>query len=436
MSFDHQLSALEATLAAKRSDLKELRGLATEAEKAKTAAIDGMKRVALQQKTEAEKRIKALRAKEEAALKQARASRTQRRRRAAAAGQRDLTAAEEEALRQEVVANLAEIEDMASAEAASLSKVHLYEEAFRAIQEVTGVRDENEVIQRLGSQVEQLAALQALSTDNAARIAHLHEELAARREGVEQVKFGGAGARVGGKQAQGELELQVGEASSRKAKASSKFAHLAGVLNNLKAGIEHLADTLAPAVAELGVALPPTATAYRDTDKRRGRASVPIEDDTGMVDTLQGVETATVSVLGHVESITGQLGGGEIDPATLTGFGSADSAGRPASASSRQDSQAGAQASRGARLDGSIDEFLAASLTDRDIDAVNGRGLNMRLKVPSTIGSDSDEGLESRGPGADAASSDSEGDDGAPVSRAALKRQAHRSAAAAARKAK
>ena len=152
MGFDHQLSALETTLAAKRSDLKELRGLAGEAEKAKTAAIDGMKRVALQQKTEAEKRIRSLRAKEEAALKQARASRTTRRRAAKRAGGHDMTAAEEEALRQEVVANLAAIEDMAGAEAASLSKVHLYEEAFRAIQEVTGVRDENEVIQRMAAQ--------------------------------------------------------------------------------------------------------------------------------------------------------------------------------------------------------------------------------------------------------------------------------------------
>ncbi len=448
MGFDQQLGALEATVDAKRKDLTELRGLATEAEKAKTAAIEAMKTVALQQKTEAEKRIKALRAKEEAALKQARASRSERRRAARQHSDHDMTAEEEEALRQDVMANLQAIEDMASQEAQSLSKVHLYEEAFRAIQDVTGVRDENEVIQRMSTQLEQLSHLKGVSKDNAEQINALARDVAYEREHVEHVKFGGAGARVGGKQAQDELELQVAEASTRKTKAAAKFNHLSGILTDLKTGIEHLADTLAPAVSQLQLPLSSACTAYQaQRDRKDG---VPIEQDRGITDTLRGVESATLGVLRHISSLKGQLQAGVISADDLTGPGSFSSAGAASKAvaddqASHTSDDAGSlapAAARRGRLDGSIDTFLATNLTESDITHMNARQLNVRVgakrdALTSSLGSSgvpvmqaiSSDDEDSAGSGG----SESEEEAGV-LSRDALKRQAQRSALAAARR--
>jgi len=447
MGFDQQLGALEATVDAKRKDLTELRGLATEAEKAKTAAIDAMKTVALQQKTEAEKRIKSLRAKEEAALKQARASRSERRRAARQHSDHDMTAEEEEALRQDVMGNLQAIEDMASQEAQSLSKVHLYEEAFRAIQDVTGVRDENEVIQRMSTQLKQLSHLKGVSKDNAEQITELSRDVAFERQNVEHVKFGGAGGRVGGKQAQDELELQVAEAVTRKSKAAAKFGHLSGILTDLKTGIEHLADTLAPAVSQLQLTQSSAATAYQQ--QRARKHGVSIEQDGGVVDTLRGVEGATLGVLRHIASLKGQLQAGIISAEQLTGAGSFSSAGAASRGAAGDDAaslgsgEAGAPAGPGrrGRLDGSIDTFLATNLTESDISQMNTRQLNVRVgaqredALEASSGSSGMPVMQAIASDSDAGDSDASDEEGAGVlSRDALKRQAQRSALAASRR--
>ena len=445
MGFDQQLGALEATVDAKRKDLTELRGLATEAEKAKSAAIDAMKTVALQQKTEAEKRIKSLRAKEEAALKQARASRSERRRAVRQHSDHDMTADEEEALRQDVMANLQAIEDMASHEAQSLSKVRRDGEGGGAGHAVAGVRDENEVIQRMSTQLEQLSHLKGVSKDNAEHVSALARDVAFERENVEHVKFGGAGARVGGKQAQDELELQVAEASTRRSKASAKFNHLSGILTELKTGIEHLADTLAPAVAQLRIEQSSSATAYQlQRDRKQG---TPVEQDRGVVDTLRGVEGATLGVLRHIDSLKGQLQAGIIPADQLTGPGSFSSAGaasRPvggdeaASHGSGEAASAAPSARRG-RLDGSIDTFLATNLTEGDISQMNTRQLNVRVGARRG-GMDGTAGSGGM-PVGQVLSSDDEGEEDADsdedtgvLSRDALKRQAQRSALAASRR--
>jgi hypothetical protein len=234
------------------------------------------------------------------ANKEARAA--ERRREELLAGdERDLTAEEEAALRDAVVATRSEKLTVAQQEVAARAKVELYEDAFKRIQEATGVKDENEVIQKILAQREQEKNLTELTTSSAAKIEQMQEELERLREHVERVRFAGTGARFGGKQAVEDLEAEMSEATSRMTKAKAKYERLARVLVDIKAGMEHLASKVEPLREATGVTAPLHApSSRRGSSSSLGGAAWLSGGGVTIVDTVHTVEDVLRRVIQEI----------------------------------------------------------------------------------------------------------------------------------------
>jgi len=131
-------------------------------------------------------------------------------------------------------------------------KLEDYQEAFHAIKEATGVDDVNEVIQKFLTQEETQKTLTKLTKDNQATIDKLTEERRKIRLQVEELKFCGTANR---RQAIDDLEDRLAKATEKFERNRSKFERMAKMLIDMKAGIDHLSEKLAPIKLENETAL-------------------------------------------------------------------------------------------------------------------------------------------------------------------------------------
>jgi len=118
-----------------------------------------------------------------------------------------------------------------------------YELAFNNIKEATGVDDVNEVIQKFLTQEDTQKNLNKLTKENLTTIDKLTEEKRKIRLQVEELKFCGTTNR---RQAIDEHEARLTEATEKLERNRAKFERMGKMLIDMKAGIDHIGEKLAP----------------------------------------------------------------------------------------------------------------------------------------------------------------------------------------------
>lgn len=247
VGFDTQLSAIEKSLRAKRADLDELRTLAQEANHAKDVALAELDRTKAMALEEKEKRLKALRDKRGMAMARSKMNQTVRDREAKRASSvlalhGDMDEKEEAKLQASVEDQARERTSLQDQAAEARRRVERFEEAFQKIREATGVKDENEVIQKIVGQKEQHHSLQQLTRDNAQRIEELNREQAELKEHLDALKFSGGDGRGGNRQLIDSLDAQLKAALKALAGAKDRSDRITRTLVELRAGSAHLRD--------------------------------------------------------------------------------------------------------------------------------------------------------------------------------------------------
>lgn len=120
-------------------------------------------------------------------------------------------------------------------------KVDVFEEAFRKIQEATGVTDINEVIQKILNQEGTTDNLILLTKENQSKIETLSKTRHDLKEKVEELKYSGHGG-MHRRKVVDDHEESLTAASAKLERAKLKFERLAKILISVKAGITHLTD--------------------------------------------------------------------------------------------------------------------------------------------------------------------------------------------------
>ena len=124
-------------------------------------------------------------------------------------------------------------------------KEHLqqYEAAFRSIKEATGVTDVQEVIQKFITQEETHKNLSELISEAQVRIDQLNSEKLELRSKLEELKYSGSG-QLGTRRIVDEFEAHLHETNARCERNRYRYEHLAKILINVKAGVEHLVSNM------------------------------------------------------------------------------------------------------------------------------------------------------------------------------------------------
>ena len=124
-----------------------------------------------------------------------------------------------------------------------------YQEAFRAIQEATGVSEVNDVIQKFVSQEETQRNLKHMVSEAQARIDRLNVEKSELGAKLEELRYSGSG-QLGSRRIVEEFELHLADTQRKTQQNVANYEKMAKLLISVKAGIEHLADKLSSYKAE------------------------------------------------------------------------------------------------------------------------------------------------------------------------------------------
>lgn len=316
VGFDTQLGAIEKSLQAKLADLEELQQLAQEANHAKDVALaelDKTKALALDEK---EKRLKGLREKKGMAAARAKMNtalkvREEQRADRVMAMHGDLDAAAEEQLQASVQDQRREEATLQEQAAEARRRVERFEAAFQKIREATGVKDENEVIQKIVAQKEQYHSLQQLTRDNAQRVEELHAEQAELKEHLDALKFAGGDGRAGSRQLIDSLDTQLKTSLKGLAAAKDRHDRITKTLVELRAGSAHLREKVAGLRREQGMmgiapAQRPRAadSAYAGSAEGKEQGGDPASE-AAVVD-LEAAEGVLVAALSHIRKFARQ----------------------------------------------------------------------------------------------------------------------------------
>eukprot|EP01016_Furgasonia_blochmanni_P005904 TRINITY_DN12332_c0_g1_i1.p1 TRINITY_DN12332_c0_g1~~TRINITY_DN12332_c0_g1_i1.p1 ORF type:complete len:536 (+),score=134.05 TRINITY_DN12332_c0_g1_i1:290-1897(+) len=121
-------------------------------------------------------------------------------------------------------------------------KLSDYEEAFRRINEATGVTDVNEIIQKFTTQDETTKSLNDLKHEYIEKIEYLTNEKQMIKQLLDDLKYSG-GENMTRKQLD-EIENNVNNATNKCERARLKYERISKILVNAKAGVEHLSERL------------------------------------------------------------------------------------------------------------------------------------------------------------------------------------------------
>jgi len=122
-------------------------------------------------------------------------------------------------------------------------KLEDYEGAFHQIKDATGIDDVNEVIQKFLTQEDTQKNFNKLTKENLVTVDKLTEEKRKIRLQVEELKFCGTTNR---RQAIDEQENRLTEATEKLDRNRAKFERMGKMLIDMKAGIDHIGEKLAP----------------------------------------------------------------------------------------------------------------------------------------------------------------------------------------------
>lgn len=122
-------------------------------------------------------------------------------------------------------------------------KIKDYEDAFRRIKEATGVHDVNEIIQKFSTQEETLLNLENLRREHQLKLEQLNETKAELKRKVEGLKYQNKGEVESRKQLE-ELEEALAKVMKKYEKSKGKYQRTMDIIQDTKAGIEHIAEML------------------------------------------------------------------------------------------------------------------------------------------------------------------------------------------------
>jgi len=123
-------------------------------------------------------------------------------------------------------------------------KLAEYEETMRLIKEATGVSDVNDVINKFQSQGETHSHLKSLEEQNRAKIQELKEQRAAIMAEYDELKYSGESRHAASQRIIDEFQEHLKEAEDKCEEAKNKFEWVSNLLNNAKAGVQHLYEKL------------------------------------------------------------------------------------------------------------------------------------------------------------------------------------------------
>eukprot|EP00760_Papus_ankaliazontas_P035389 PhM_4_TR7770/c0_g1_i1/m.83435 len=240
VGFDNQLAAIERTLKAKNHDYHELLNMSHDANHDKEVA-----KAELQQFRAAYTEDRKQKEMELAARKgfvQRKIDQTQslekKEKQLNAAALEETRQKEEQRQRLSLVQN---VEEALSPE--DREKLQQYEAAFRSIKEATGVSDVHDVIQKYLTQQETHNNLSELIQEAQVRIDQLGAEKLELKAKLEELKYSGSG-QLGTRRIVDEFEAHLQETTARCERNRTRYEHLAKILIDVKAGVEHLVNNL------------------------------------------------------------------------------------------------------------------------------------------------------------------------------------------------
>ena len=241
VGFDQQLGSLERTLKQKEKDLAELTLMSHDANAAKDKAKGELMEVDTTLAKDRAKRDKELRARRNMVRAREDMNREEERLRLARDAEEERRA--EAARKKAEAARTKSASELAKKKAMEQGRISSYEEAFLKIKEATGVSDLNQVIQKFMTQEDTNRNLKQLTKDGQLRIEALKDEIRACKDKLESLQFGGPTGPASRRMVdEREMQLSTGVVNNDRAKL--RFETVNKLLVAMKAGTEHLVDSL------------------------------------------------------------------------------------------------------------------------------------------------------------------------------------------------
>eukprot|EP00192_Tetraselmis_astigmatica_P002606 CAMPEP_0117668566 /NCGR_PEP_ID=MMETSP0804-20121206/11623_1 /TAXON_ID=1074897 /ORGANISM="Tetraselmis astigmatica, Strain CCMP880" /LENGTH=576 /DNA_ID=CAMNT_0005476477 /DNA_START=100 /DNA_END=1830 /DNA_ORIENTATION=+ len=209
VTFDSQLRAVEDTLKAKTGDLEVLNNMAAEAQQAKEQAMADLKAM-------------------EAVVERERAHR-----------QRELAERRAEVEAAEAQRAGGDAEELQRSRSAAAS----YDEAFRLVQEATGLVGIDEFVERFLAQASVRQDLKTMESEMHFAIDVLNQTLAELQPQIEELRYIGTGTVSSREEVDG-LYDSISEANGEEKRAKAEQDRLGKQMVTVKAGLAHLQDML------------------------------------------------------------------------------------------------------------------------------------------------------------------------------------------------
>jgi chromosome segregation ATPase len=232
LTFDQQLAYYEKTLKMKKQDIVELEYMSRDANHAKEIAKAELAKFEQQVNEERKHREKELETKKEMVKQKLEFHE-----------KNDRKVRQMEELRNDVQVAQDQVNKEHFDEAKE-KKLAEYEETMRLIKEATGVSDVNDVINKFQSQGETHTHLKSLEEQNRAKIQELKEQRAAIMAEYDELKYSGESRHAASQRIIDEFQEHLKEAEDKCDEAKNKYEWVSNLLNNAKAGIQHLYEKL------------------------------------------------------------------------------------------------------------------------------------------------------------------------------------------------
>eukprot|EP00759_Apiculatamorpha_spiralis_P027894 PhF_6_TR30557/c0_g1_i1/m.44870 len=240
VGFDNQLAAIERTLKAKNHDYQELLNMSHNANHAKEVAKAELQQFRAAYTSERKQKEEELTNRK--LFVQSRIDQThnleKKEKKMQSQALQESREKEEQQHRLSLVHHQEEV--LSSEDKERLAQ---YEGAFRSIKEATGVSDVQDVIQKFITQEETHKNLSELIQEAQVKIDHLNAEKLELRAKLEELKYSGSG-QLGTRRIVDEFEAHLQETMARCERHRARYEHLAKILINVKAGVEHLVSNL------------------------------------------------------------------------------------------------------------------------------------------------------------------------------------------------
>ncbi|KAJ3387725.1 hypothetical protein HDU84_000604 [Entophlyctis sp. JEL0112] len=231
LTFDNQLATFEKTLKAKKQDAVELEMMSRDANHAKEVAKAELARFEQQINEERKQRERDLQMRKELVKQKMEINDKLERKSLQVDDQNADTNQSSEANKE-------------AYDEAKERKMAEYEETMRLIKEATGVSDINEVIAKFQSQGDTHNHLTQLQQQNEERVKDMKKRKMDIETEYEQLKTGGESSRAHSQRMVEEFEKHLKETEVHTQETKLKYERVAKLLNNTKAGVQHLFDKL------------------------------------------------------------------------------------------------------------------------------------------------------------------------------------------------